>query len=267
MKKLNITGIKKQETISYDGSRISFRDTGNIDGHPLFFLPGWACVQEFWDATINILPIEYRCITLDFAGAGSSTAGKRQWTIENFARDVRAVLNEFDLANVALIGHSMGGAVALETAYLCHRKISRVIGCDSFTNRAIYTRLDERAMDETLNPLNEDFPANVRSMLSVYFIPQSDPAMVEKICSIMAGAYPEYAVPAMEHLLRWDVNESVRRCPVPIASINSHDLMDKDGEKSLENLMEIITIKGAGHFLMLEKPEEFSSHLISILCS
>ena len=73
----------------------------------------------------------------------------------------------------------MGGAVALEAAYLCHERISRVVGCDTFTYTAFYPRFDERAMDETLSPLNNSFSETVRSMMSVYFLPDSDPAIVD----------------------------------------------------------------------------------------
>jgi hypothetical protein len=41
--------------------------------------------------------------------------------------------------------------------------------------------------------------------------------------------------------------------------------MDNDGQQSLENQIKISTLCGVGHFLMVEKPEAFSIHLISIL--
>lgn len=183
---------------SYDGSLIAGRDTGGR-GPPVVLLPGWACDQSVWISTIEpLLAHGLRVVTLDFAGFGLSTAAGRVWAIENFARDVRAVLEGLELEAAVLVGHSMGGAVALEAAYLCPGRVAGVVGCDSFTYAAFYDRVDERRVDDLMAPLRADYAAAVRELIGAYLLPDGDPAVAVAVQDMMARADPQAAVPAME---------------------------------------------------------------------
>ncbi len=249
--------------VSFDGSHISFRDFGGL-GPVLILLPGWACVQTIWDNAVSQLQM-FRVVSLDFAGFGLSTAGQREWTIENFARDVRAVLHALDLSDVTLIGHSMGGAVALEAAYLQSERVARVIGCDSFTYAEFYERFDERLMDDVLASYRSDYIGTVRGMIVGYMLQRGDPALASHVSDMMAGARPEYALPAMEHFLRWDVTASLQRCPVPVFTVNARPFLKPEAQRRYENRIQISTIDGVGHFLMMEQPAAFANAVTDIL--
>ena len=250
-------------TVSFDGSRISYRDFGG-PGPALVLLPGWACVQTTWDQAIPHLRA-FRVVSLDFAGFGSSTGGTREWTMENFARDVRAVLHALDLRGVTLIGHSMGGAVALEAAYLQPERVARVIGCDSFTYDEFYERLDERLMDDVLGSYRSDYAGTTRGIVAGCMLEGGDAALASRVSDMMAGARPEYAVPAMEHLLRWDVTGSLQRCPVPVFTVNARPFLKPQAQRRYEDRIQISTIEGVGHFLMMEQPAAFANAITDIL--
>jgi pimeloyl-ACP methyl ester carboxylesterase len=253
-----------QSAASFDGAAIAFRDFGG-PGPALVMIPGWSCIQEMWDPCIAFLAPKFRVVTLDYAGNGHSTTTEREWALENLARDVRAVIERLDLHDVTVVGHSMGGGVALETAYLCNDRVSRVIGCDTLTYSGIYRRLDERAMDAALAPLRADYAGSVRSMMSVYFIKDGDPAIEAYATDVMAGAAPKVAVPTMENLMRWDVDESLARCPVPVSLVNARPFLDPAIEEQYKDRIDIRTIDGVGHFLMLDKPAEFAAALTMIM--
>lgn len=249
---------------SFDGSDIAFCDWGG-EGTPVVLLPGWACDQGVWDGTVEPLAGHgLRVVTLDFAGFGLSTAGLRVWAIENFARDVRAVLETLDLAGAVLVGHSMGGAVALEAAYLCEGRVASVVGCDSFTYAAFYDRVDERLIDALMAPLRVDFAPAVRRLIAAYLLPDGDPALAPFVKAMMAGADPVAAVPAMEDFLRWDIGPSLARCPVPVATVNARLFLEPAAERRFAPLMTIRTIDGVGHFLMREKPAAFAAAVAAL---
>lgn len=257
-------GDDRQAARSFDGSDIAFRDRGG-DGTTLVLLPGWACDQTVWDGTVQSLTRHgLRIVTLDFAGFGLSSAGRRVWAIENFARDVRAVLEHLDLREVVLVGHSMGGAVALEAAYLCQDRVAAVIGCDSFTYAAFYDRIDERMIDGLMAPLRADFAASVRTMIGAYLLPDGDPAVALFVKDMMAGADPQVAVPAMEAFLRWDIGPSLARCPAPVATINAAHFLEPAAQRRFEPLMTIRAIEGVGHFLMREQPAALATALVAL---
>jgi pimeloyl-ACP methyl ester carboxylesterase len=249
---------------SFGGAEVSFRDFGGR-GRPLVFAPGWICRQEWWDPAIAELGPRVRAITFDYPGVGGSTPGHRQWAIENFARDIRSIIEWIDLRELVVVGHSMGGAVALETAYLCFDRISRVIGCDTYTYGAFYPRFDERQIDSVLGPYRQDFSQTVRRVIGVYFLPGGDAALAARVSEAMADASPENAISTMEHFLRWDLDASLRRCPVPVSTINARHFLDPVMEERYGSIMNIRTIDGVGHFLMMEKPREFARAVIDII--
>lgn len=249
---------------SYDGSLIACRDTGG-QGPPVVLLPGWACDQSVWTGTVEPLAAHgLRVVTLDFAGFGLSTAAQRVWAIENFARDVRAVLEGLALPAATLVGHSMGGAVALEAAYLCPGRVAGVVGCDSFTYAAFYDRVDERQVDDLMAPLRVDYASSVRELIGAYLLPDGDPAVAIAVKDMMGRADPETAVPAMEDFLRWDIGPSLARCPVPVATVNARHFLEPAAEARFRTAMTIRTLDGVGHFPMLEKPAVLAAAIAAL---
>ncbi len=249
---------------SYDGSLIACRDTGG-QGPPVVLLPGWACDQGVWTGTVEPLAAHgLRVVTLDFAGFGLSTAARRVWAIENFARDVRAVLEGLALPAATLVGHSMGGAVALEAAYLCPGRVAGVVGCDSFTYAAFYDRVDERQVDDLMAPLRADYASSVRELIGAYLLPDGDPAVAVAVKDMMGRADPETAVPAMEDFLRWDIGPSLARCPVPVGTVNARHFLEPAAEARFRTVMTIRTLDGVGHFPMLEKPAALAAAIAAL---
>ena len=103
------------EIPSSDGLKIHAESWGS--GEPVIvFVHGWSCDRGYWSAQVKDLVGDYRVVTIDLAGHGQSAAGRKAYSIEAFGQDVAAVLSEWDLANVILVGHSMGGAVIAEAA-------------------------------------------------------------------------------------------------------------------------------------------------------
>lgn len=246
---------------SYDGANVAYIDHGG-KGRPMVFLPGWCCTQNQWASVAERLGPEVNAVTLDYAGFGASGNHQRQWAIENFARDARAVIEALDLTDVIVVGHSMGGAVALELAYLLPDRVLRVIGADTFTYRAFYYAFDERQIDAVLAPLRSDFPRAVRELIGVYFLPSSDAELRERIEDEMAAADGPRACDVMENFLRWDVRDSLSRHAKPVQTINAKAFFDEDA--AVELGLNTTLLEDTGHFIMLEKPQEFAEALLRI---
>lgn len=257
--------MRLQHIRSHGDARVAFRVADGA-GRPIVFIPGWVCPQVWWDATLEQMPPGFRAITLDYPGTGHSTpAGRRQWALENFARDVRSVIEFLDLRDVVVVGHSMGGAVALEVAYLCSDRVSMVVGCDAFTYPEYYPRYDERDVDAALAPYRLDFATAMKTGIGSYFLPQGDETLKVLVSEVMASAEPEIALATMEHFLRWDLDASLKRCPVPVASINAKHFLKRSVVEQYGDRIDIRTIDGVGHFLMLEKPQEFAATLVELI--
>ena len=249
-----------------NGSTIAYRDFGGPDP-VLVLLPGWACVQAMWEPAAAFLNSEFRVVSLDFAGFGQSTAGSCKWTIQEFAENVRAVMENLQLREVFLVGHSMGGAVALEAARLCNDRVVAVIGCDSFTYGEVYKRADEVVISDALSAYGNDFAGTVQAGISAYLLETSDPTLVTTVMATMTNARPDHALPAMEHLLRWDIDEALAGCLVPVASVNARAFLKAEAEREYGDRIAIETIAGVGHFLLMERPEEVATVLKRVVNS
>ncbi|MFV9504974.1 MAG: alpha/beta fold hydrolase [Oscillochloridaceae bacterium umkhey_bin13] len=84
-------------------------------GPPVLMLHGWGAFKELWWSTLGGLGHDYRCYALDVPGHGDSPIGKAD-TINRLAETVIAFCDTMALHEIALLGHSMGGAVAAEVA-------------------------------------------------------------------------------------------------------------------------------------------------------
>jgi len=101
-------------TIQFEGIKVSFRAEGR--GMPLVLLHGYLEAAEVWEPLAEKLFDHFRVIAVDLPGHGESEVRGDTHTMEFLARAVRAVLSDAGEERIMLIGHSLGGYVALAFA-------------------------------------------------------------------------------------------------------------------------------------------------------
>lgn len=82
-------------------------------GPPVVMLHGWGAFKELWWSTLRGMGRDHRCFALDVPGHGDTPIGRAD-TIGGLADVVAAFCDDLGLARITLMGHSMGGAVAVE---------------------------------------------------------------------------------------------------------------------------------------------------------
>ena len=112
------------------GTNISYQTCGSGE-ITLLFVHGWCINQGYWSYQSDGFCSDYKIVTMDLPGFGNSGKDRNNWTIEQFGKDVSEVIEQLDLKQVVLIGHSMGGDIILETA-LNNDKVIALIGVDNF---------------------------------------------------------------------------------------------------------------------------------------
>ncbi|MEL6938033.1 MAG: alpha/beta hydrolase [Cyanobacteria bacterium J06598_1] len=160
MLKVNITGVSHAYEIT-DNRTTNQTETPVLsgDGAPtLVFVHGWLLSQAYWQPLVEILSTRYRCLTYDLRGFGDSdvavgdramtrrqvqipmgrtlletdlaTAGPYQassYSLAAYAQDLATLLSELKIDRAWVLGHSLGGSVALWAAYLFPEQIKGVI--------------------------------------------------------------------------------------------------------------------------------------------
>jgi non-heme chloroperoxidase len=113
-------------------------------GKPILFLHGWPANHKMFEYQFNQLPkMGYRCIGIDYRGFGKSDRPWKGYSYNRLTDDIRIVIDTLRLENVILVGHSMGGAIAIRyMARHTGHKISKLAllgaAAPAFTQRPDY---------------------------------------------------------------------------------------------------------------------------------
>ena len=110
-------------TIATDWGEMAYLDSGD-SGCPLLFLHGTGCDASDWMPVIERLPSEQRCIAPNFRGHGQSAVPTQPFTLVDLAGDVLHLIDFLRMRELVIVGHSLGGMVAMEVA----RRSSTVAG-------------------------------------------------------------------------------------------------------------------------------------------
>ena len=103
------------ETLQRDWGSLAFEDRGG-SGPCLLFLHGSHCDSSDWQETLEHLPGGLRLITMDFRGHGQSSVPEEPFVLGDLAQDARDLLKARGVSRAMLVGHSLGGMVALQAA-------------------------------------------------------------------------------------------------------------------------------------------------------
>lgn len=124
--------------------------------HALVFIHGWLLSRGYWQPIIEQLSPEYQCLTYDLRGFGQSqllhsqtnlhsSAGlsfysssigaaknsQSRYTAAAYAQDLVVLLQKLNITNAWLVGHSLGGSIALWAAEQMPERIEGVICINS----------------------------------------------------------------------------------------------------------------------------------------
>jgi non-heme chloroperoxidase len=99
---------------SFDSTKIFYSVEGQ--GKPLIFCYGLVCSSLHWTYQIDHFAQNYQSIWMDYRGHHNSEVPRdlKSLTIENLAHDLRILMDELDIKDAVLLGHSMGVNVVLE---------------------------------------------------------------------------------------------------------------------------------------------------------
>ena len=110
------------ETIDVNGIRLAYDRRGK--GTPMVLLHGFPLDHHLWDEVVPLLEDQFDLIIPDLRGFGGSSTVDSFYSMEDYASDVAALLDHLGISKAAIVGHSMGGYVALAFARLFPDRVS-----------------------------------------------------------------------------------------------------------------------------------------------
>lgn len=98
------------------GVRLAYVEQGPADGTPIVLLHGLSDSHRSYDLMLPMAPRAWRMLAVTMRGHGLSDKPQSGYAIPDFARDVAAFLDALGIERAIVVGHSMGSAIALQTA-------------------------------------------------------------------------------------------------------------------------------------------------------
>lgn len=250
----------KQMEISNEGVPIDYTDSKAGDT-VLLFIHGWGINKEYWADQIAYFGWRYRVVAVDLPGFGRSGKNRKSWTAQDFGKDIGAVMAGLDLKNVILVGHSMSGAVAVETALQNPGRVIGLVGVDNFKNLGyVEAPADKAEAAKFYKGAREHFRDSITAYINqALFSPSTNAAVRQRVVTDMTGADSLIAVEALERVDAYPLYEKLVAYQKPLYLINSSFTPTDTAAFSKKQVRYFLFDMGpTGHYPMIEKPDTFN---------
>lgn len=217
----------------------------------LLFLHGAGGTHRHWGKQMQAIR-DGTLIALDLPGHGRSK-GKGRRTIEGYADLVAEFMAAPHLASPTVVGHSMGGAIALDLALRYGDRLGGLI--------LVGTGARLRVMPSLLEGLKEDYGATIDLICRYAYGPLAGEEMVRAGRKEMVAVGPEVLLGDLLACDRFDVMSRLGEVRLPTMVIcGEEDQLTplKYAQFLVDHIpgARLVTIPEAGHMVMLEKPHE-----------
>ena len=240
-----------------DGVKLFYTDEGR-GNPPIVLVHGWTCDHSYFEPQRKHLSKRHRVITVDLRGHGRSDKPKQEYSISGFADDIAWLCEQLKVKKPVVIGHSMGGMIALEVASRHPDLPAAIVACDSPVVVPRGLKANFAAMLAQLG--TPDFAATQRGLIETMFIEGHDPKLKARIIKEMTSAPEHISHECMRAIISMNSERAARRCKVPFLHIfATNPLGDSVRLKKLCPTATIAQTYGAGHFHQLEVPDQVNA--------
>ena len=259
------------------GVRLFAQDWGA--GKTIVFIHGLPVSYLNWEYQITQLaPLGYRCIGIDLRGFGQSDKPFGSYSFDVFANDVKKVLDALEVQDATLVGHSMGGGVALNYAARHGQRISKLVlagaATPCLTKKPDFPHGGDPAVyNGQLVGLSVDRPAALAGFGSVFFYKKVSPQFQAWFNSLGLAASP-YAHAECLKLLR-DADQRPLMSKVRVPTLIAHGAHDPIAPLAITGRVLATGIPGAhldvfensGHGLFIDEKDRFNTTLTTFIGS
>jgi len=248
-----------------NGFELAYERRGN--GIPLVLIHGYPLDHTIWNPVVPLLENDFDLILPDLRGFGESGTPTPHYSMDDFAADLIGLLDQLGIQKAAIVGHSMGGYVALAFAR-CHP--SRLRGLGLVASQALPDAPEKKEgryqeAEHILAHGVRDVAEGMSTKLT------ADPVLQTKLEELMLRQRPEGLAEALRAMAeRQDSTLLLPEFDFPVVLV--HGLADKlipvERARDVRDLVKrgsLTEIEGAGHMPMMEAPQVTAEALKTLL--
>ncbi len=247
-----------------DGARIHYVNYGK-GSDALLLIHGWTMNLDSWRDQVSDFAKRNRVIALDLPGHGQSDKPQVTYSMDLFARAVEAVMRDAKVKRAVLVGHSMGTPVARQFYRKYPDKTLAIVIVDG----ALRPFGDKAFIDRLIAGFRgPNYRDAVGQMLTAISVPNLSADATARIKASSFNTPQHVIVSAMEGMADPSIwGEDKINVPV-LAIMAKNPFYPPNVEESFRALapnMDFQMWDGVGHFIMMEKPNEFNAAVLQFL--
>jgi pimeloyl-ACP methyl ester carboxylesterase len=253
-----------------NGVKIAYNSCGEADT-TLLFVHGWGINKEYWEPQANYFCPRYKVVAVDLPGFGQSGKNRTGWSFDDYAADIKWVIDSLHLQNVILIGHSMSGDIVLNVGNKYPASVVGLVGIDNLHEPGSPMNAKEQAETDSLfSFLSRHFDSAVNQyMKPSLFQPTTDTAIVQRVMNDVYNSDSLIATQVLKSMTIISQQEQrlMQHLPYKLYLVNSdvYPVKADSLNKYCQHGFELMTVHATGHYPMLEKPDEFNRALEKVI--
>jgi pimeloyl-ACP methyl ester carboxylesterase len=236
-------------------------------GEPLVLIHGVGNRLEAWDGVVARLGDRFRIVRYDLRGHGESEKAPGPYRIEDFAEDLRGLIDALELERVHLAGFSLGGLVAQAFALSCPARLRRLALISTVAGR---TEAEKARVLERLSIVDDGIPGDhFRRSLDRWFTDefrQAHPELIEQYAARNQANDPASYAAAYRVLATTDLADRLAEIEAPTLVMTGEH--DHGSNPRMARLMherivgsELSILPRLRHSILIEAPDLVSSIL------
>lgn len=252
--------------IKSNGIEIYYEQAGS--GDPILLIPGYTCDTTFWAGVAEGLAKNFTVATLDNRDFGRSSSVGQDYDVADLATDTIALCKEVDLADVTVVGHSLGGAIAQRIAVETPQIIKQLVLANTFTKISTVSISALKSHIELRSEGVSD-TAVVHAAMPWFYGPDflGNADAVAELEAVLVETADQLSIETQQRQFRalcaFDSSDWVHQISVPTAVVASEfDLVVPLAESQMLASKikgaQLTTVPGAGHALPVELPGRFA---------
>jgi pimeloyl-ACP methyl ester carboxylesterase len=248
-------------TTKVNGIKLAYERHGK--GIPLVLLHGYPLDHTIWEALVPLLENNFDLILPDLRGFGESQAVSTDFAMSDFAADVDALLDLLNIEKAAMVGHSMGGYVALAFVRAYPRRmlglglVSSQALADTPENKAGRYKQAESILANGVKEVAEGMPGKLTTK----------PDLQARLKELILRQRPVGLAGALQAMAeRPDSTLLLSEFHLPFVLVHGLDdaLIPIERAQSAKAAVpgaHLVEISGAGHMPMMEAPQKTAEAL------
>lgn len=233
----------------------------------LLFIHGWCINKEYWQPQFEHFCNRYKVVAPDLPGFGLSGKNRTDWSFETYAQDINNLIEQLNLKNVILIGHSMSGDLVLKTDVAYPDHIIGLIGIDNLHQPGKpMDSIQQAGTDSFFQAMLANYQSTVEKEMPPYLFQSSTPDSIkQRVMKDILQTDPVISVEVSRAQVTISQQEQdmMRQIHHPLCLVNSDAFPTR--LDSLNNYCahgtKLYLIPGSGHYPMIEQPSAFNNAL------